>query len=266
MGKCSFCGRDAGMLRSAHGECERQLETAVDEFLSGRTERPALDATVGDLAAKTKSGVDVLLPRWDRAVELALEDGVLSADEEKRLVDGADAFGLEGAHLNERKTYQQLVKAAVLRELLEGTIPQRLKVQGLNLVLQKGEQVVWVFPNTEFIEMQTQRSFAGVSHGLGIRVMKGVYYRPSVFRGHPVERTSAVSRGNGALAITTKHISFVGPKTVRIPYRKIVAIEPYRDGIGLQRDAVTAKPMTFVTGDGWFTYNLATNLAQMADA
>lgn len=266
MGKCSFCGRDAGMLSSAHGECERQLATAIDEFLGGRTERTALDAAVRDLGAKTKSGADVLLPRWDRAVELALEDGVLSADEEKRLVEGAEAFGLDVAHLNDRKTYQQLVKAAVLRELLEGTIPQRLTVQGLNLILQKGEQVVWVFPNTEFIEQQTHRSFAGVSHGLGIRIMKGVYYRPSVFRGYPVERTTTVSRGKGALAITTKHISFVGPKTVRVPYRKIVAIQPYRDGIGLQRDAVTAKPMTFVTGDGWFAYNLATNLAQMAAA
>ena len=29
------------------------------------------------------------------------------------------------------------------------------------------------------------------------------------------------------------------------------------------RDAQTAKPQTFVTGDGWFAYNLAVNLAQM---
>ena len=29
------------------------------------------------------------------------------------------------------------------------------------------------------------------------------------------------------------------------------------------REAQTAKPQTFRTGDGWFPYNLATNLAQM---
>ena len=28
------------------------------------------------------------------------------------------------------------------------------------------------------------------------------------------------------------------------------------------RDAQTAKPQTFRTGDGWFPYNLVTNLAQ----
>ena len=29
------------------------------------------------------------------------------------------------------------------------------------------------------------------------------------------------------------------------------------------RDAQTAKPQTFRTGDGWFPYNLAVNLSQM---
>ena len=29
------------------------------------------------------------------------------------------------------------------------------------------------------------------------------------------------------------------------------------------RDAQTAKYQSFQTGDGWFAYNLATNLAQM---
>ena len=37
---------------------------------------------------------------------------------------------------------------------------------------------------------------------------------------------------------------------------------PYTDGFGIMRDAQTAKPQAFRTGDGWFPYNLATNLAQ----
>ena len=39
--------------------------------------------------------------------------------------------------------------------------------------------------------------------------------------------------------------------------------EPYDDGFGIMRDAQTAKPQSFRTGDGWFAFNLATNLAQM---
>jgi hypothetical protein len=48
-----------------------------------------------------------------------------------------------------------------------------------------------------------------------------------------------------------------------VAYSKIVAFEPYSDGFGIQRDAATALPQTFVTGDGWFAYNLVTNLAQI---
>ena len=46
-------------------------------------------------------------------------------------------------------------------------------------------------------------------------------------------------------------------------YDKIVDFEPYSDGFGIMREAQTAKPQFFRTGDGWFAYNLATNLARM---
>ena len=39
--------------------------------------------------------------------------------------------------------------------------------------------------------------------------------------------------------------------------------EPFSDSFGIMRDAHTAKPQSFRTGDGWFAYNLAVNLAQM---
>ena len=42
-----------------------------------------------------------------------------------------------------------------------------------------------------------------------------------------------------------------------------MSFDPYDDGFGIMRDAQTAKPQTFRTGDGWFPYNLAANLAQM---
>lgn len=66
------------------------------------------------------------------------------------------------------------------------------------------------------------------------------------------------------LGLTTKHIYFAGPKKrFRVRYDRIVSFEPYQDGIGIMREAQTAKPQSFITGDGWFVYNLATNLAQM---
>ena len=50
------------------------------------------------------------------------------------------------------------------------------------------------------------------------------------------------------------------------PFEVVLVLEECRfswpdDGSGIMRDAQTAKPQAFRTGDGWFAYNLATNLA-----
>jgi len=44
---------------------------------------------------------------------------------------------------------------------------------------------------------------------------------------------------------------------------KIVSFMPFSDGVGIQRDAATAKPQFFITGDGWFTYNLLMNVGNV---
>ena len=41
---------------------------------------------------------------------------------------------------------------------------------------------------------------------------------------------------------------------------RIEDFEPFSDGFGLMRDAQTAKPRGFLTGNGWFAYNLAVKL------
>jgi hypothetical protein len=70
----------------------------------------------------------------------------------------------------------------------------------------------------------------------------------------------------GVVVVTNKSIYFAGPKkSVRLPYEKIVSFQRFSNGLGATRDAATAKPQIFVTGDGWFTYNLVTNLAQLAN-
>lgn len=264
MGVCRFCGRDAGMMRSVHRACEQEIRHALASYFEGRSDLVSLTEVAARLGVNGATGKDLFAGEWDKAIDRSLEDGILSSDEEKRVIAAAELFALGQNELNEHGNWTALAKAATLRELFEGNMPERLKISGLSLVLQKGEKIVWAFPDAEYIEQRTQRGFSGVSHGLSIRVMKGVYYRPSVFKGSPVERTAAVSHGKGTLVITNKHVSFVGSKSIRIPYRKIVTVQPYKDGIGIQRDAATARPQSFVTGDGWFTYNLITNLAQLS--
>lgn len=89
-----------------------------------------------------------------------------------------------------------------------------------------------------------------------MRIAKGLYWRVGAFKGYPVETTETIHVGTGPLAVTSKHLYFYSPQEAfRIRHDKIVSIAPYSDGTGVQRDAATAKPQKFITGDGWFPYN-----------
>nr|MBA2679773.1 hypothetical protein [Ktedonobacteraceae bacterium] len=207
----------------------------------------------------------LLVKAWEDSVEQFLEDGVLEAAEEKRLVQFKERFALSQGDLDGNGALTKTAKAAVLRDILNGVIPHRVSLNGsLPINFQKSEQVVWAFSASKYLEDKTRREFVGRSQGVSVRVMKGVYYRVGAFKGHPVEHTERIHVDTGWFVVTDKNVYFAGPrKSVRIPYTKIVSFEPFSDGIGLMRDAASAKPQIFVTGDGWFTYNLVTNLSRI---
>ena len=206
----------------------------------------------------------LLAQAWEAAVEGSLEDGVLSLDEENALIRYLRRFNLSQGDVDANGAYHNMVKSAVIREAAEGLISDRLSsVPAVLFNLMKSEQLVWIIDGVDYYEVKTRRERRGTSHGLSIRVARGLYYRPSTFKSRQVEWEETVHEDTGLLGVTSKHIYFHGPrKRFRIRYDRIVSFEPYEDGIGVMRDAQTAKPQTFRTGDGWFIYNLATNLAQ----
>ena len=206
-----------------------------------------------------------VLHGWSNAIEAFLDDGVLSPQEETTLEAFQSCFKLTDDELNYDGSYTQVVQAAALRDILDGNVPQRIKLaDDLPFNLLKSEQVVWVFNDVDYYEEKKKTHYEGSHHGFSVRVAKGIYYRAGAFRGHPVETSQIVHLDSGVMGVTNKHIYFTGPrKSFRIKFEKVVSFTPYDDGIGLQKDAATAKPQIFVTGEGWFTYNLITNMAQM---
>lgn len=283
MGNCTYCGKPAGFLRGKHAECEEHHQQRERAIQGGR-QRIAVEvlrAIKGsdnfDILEKTIAEIEqssfvppterkaLLTKGWENSVEQFLEDGILDTTEEKRLVEFKERFALSQSELDRNGALTKTAKAAVLRDVLNGVIPQRMSVDGnLPINLQKGEQIVWAFSGSKYLEDKTRRQFVGSSQGVSIRVMKGVYYRVGAFKGQAVEHTERVHIDTGWVVVTNKNIYFAGPqKSVRLPYTKIVSFEPFSDGIGIMRDTATAKSQIFVTGDGWFTYNLVTNLSQI---
>jgi hypothetical protein len=277
MGNCKFCGEPAGFLRSKHAECEqrhengkKQITAAISEALSPSGSLDALQCSLTDSAqhcyVSDHERQTLLIRGWTSATDRFLEDGVFDESEEKRLIDFQTRFSLSESDLDASGAITKITKAGVIRDVLNGVIPRRMKVEGnLPINLQKDEEVVWVFPGCEYLEDTTRREYVGHSQGMSFRIMKGVYYRVGGFKGRPVDRTERVHIDTGIVVLTNEHIFFAGPvKALRVPYAKIVSFQPFSDGIGIIRDTSSAKPQIFVTGDGWFTYNLVTNLAHLS--
>ena len=275
MGDCAFCGQSAGLLRSQHKECaalnaqsQDKVRHAVAQCIQTGSDASHITSRILPLARQgfvpAKSLNDLLVDGWALAVYTFLEDGLLSPDEEARLMDFVQKTGI-GQKLQQHPSYSLLAKAAQLRDLAQGHLQSRMKFSGpLSVNLQKGEIPIWAFPGTEYLEDRERREFVGRSQGVSIRVMKGVYYRVGSFKGNPVTHQERVSLGNGTLYVTNKNLYFAGSqKSVKIPYGKIISFEQFSNGIGIMRDLATAKPQIFVTNDGWFTYNLITQASQL---
>ena len=283
MGNCKYCGKPAGFLRSKHPECEeeerkrKRLSYEGQEQISVEIVRSIKSSESFDMLEKrieeieqssflpTEERKPLLIKGWESAVEIFLEDGILDNTEEGRLLDFKKYFRLSQIDLDSKGLLTKTAKAAVLRDVLNGIVPKKMEIVGaLPINFLKREQTVWVFPESKYFEDKTRRQYVGGSHGFGFRIMKGVYYRVGSFKGRAVEHTERVHIDTGWVVVTDKNVYFAGPhKSLRLPYAKIVSFEPFSDGIGIMRDASTAKPQIFVTGDGWFTYNLITNLAQI---
>jgi len=284
MGICKYCGQPAGLFSNEHVACaelaraeehrraevmSRAAEAVATHLQSGQI-GPAGDAALAAMLGSLGVWGDAdrraaLALGWSRYVDACLADGVLDPDEERRIVQFAKANDLTRDELDQNGALTRLLQAAVIRDVLHGVIPPTpSNAQNLPVVLQKGEQAIWNFETSQYYEDRTRRQYVGGSSGVSIRVARGVYFRTGAFRGTPVETTERVLVDQGATIVTTKNLYFAGPtKALRIPYAKVVAFTPYTDGVGVIRDAASAKAQVFVTGDGWFIYNLVTNLARL---
>lgn len=275
MGICTYCGENAGFLRKTHKQCENINRSGWSEMIqlvantaSGDTNPTDLVEELGSIAKKCYINEgriqSALLTGWTAAVDQAIDDHFISNDEENRLTQFAEDYSLSKSELNAHGAYERLVQGTVIRDITEGIIPSKQSIEGnIPFNLQKSEQLIWVFQNAPYYEYRTRRERVGRSSGFSIPVVKGVYYHTGGFKSHYVEKSATEYVDTGLVGITNKHIYFSGStKSFRINYNKIVSFEPYADGIGIMRDAASAKPQTFTTGNGWFIYNLVTNLAQ----
>ncbi len=250
----------------------RRIEhVGVRVALANTDDSSGLEAFQAMLAASIlRSPTQAMVPVnvFTLAVEQALNDGLLPVEEEDALMRWVNHFDISDELNNRENALMRMSKAATLRRSIDGDYMDLVgaaRTQGHSIPfnLMKSETLVWLEQGVKYHQTKTRREFRGSSQGLSIKVTKGVYYRPSSFKGRSVSYEETVHADTGLLGVTTKHLYFHGERErFRVRYDRIVSFEPYSDGIGIMRDNQRAKPESFSTGDGWFICNLVTNLAR----
>lgn len=274
MGKCKYCGKDCGWFSRYHDACKQKFDQGVQELsalmdncFTGKTDfylkEKEIRSLMNDSFISDSFKEDVYINILDRAIEKYLDDGIIDADEKRMVARYIQFSGMTTATLNRNHAIEKMLQAEVLSDILNGRTPTpKVTIAGdFPFMLGKNEHFVWLFRNITLHQQKVRKEYVGRSRGVSVRIMKGVYYRTGGFRGHPVETTFMQKMGIGSVCLTDKHIYFASPeKSLKIPYAKILSVESYSNGIGLQKDGANDKPIFLEGLDSWFTYNVIANL------
>lgn len=277
MGKCKYCGIDAGFFKSKHNECEasyllastkltKMLLAAFKNFTDFYTIDTQIKNTIKENSIAEEALQNIYVQALDQAILHYLDDGLISVDESRTVARFQQYTGLPQQVLNANKSLEKVVQAGIIQQVMNGVVPTpAITIQGgLPFLLQKNEKIIWIFRNVAYYQQKTRREMRGRTQGMSFRVMKGVYYRVGGFKGTPIETTHNEYIDTGVVGLTDKHLYFSSSrKSFKLPYSKIIDIQSYSDGIGLQKEGATAQPLTLKGVDSWFVYNLITNIIQL---
>ena len=270
---CKYCGQNAGLFRSVHKKCEVARTNAkysiVEKVKQSIITTADFSKLEYDIKSEAEAGYinqselgDFYVLGFDRAVESFLDDGVISQEEEGRVLNFKKHFELDESILNKNGSYEKVAKGLILNDIFEGKVPKSRFYLTSNspFLLEKQEEIIWAFTNVEFYEQRNKTTYEGRSQGVSIKIAKGLYYRTGQFKGIPVTDSEMTFIDFGVLALTNKNLYFSSAsKSFKTPYKKLISMTQYSDGVGLQKDGISAKPQIFKDLDGWFTYNVISN-------
>jgi hypothetical protein len=120
-------------------------------------------------------------------------------------------------------------------------------IEVTNVVHGADELFYWEQPAALW-EVETHSQYVGGYSGVSVSIDRGVYARTGGMRGHKESKESLDPIDTGTLYLSDRRLVFSGGRgVVEIPYKKIGAIVPFKDGARV--DKINGKPLTFVTGD-----------------
>lgn len=274
MGKCKYCNQDAGLFSSHHKECKERFEEGVVKikqilnncFIMNKDfyiEKALINSIIQKSNINNSFLSQIYCDTFDNAIDNYLNDGVINSIERATAARFIQFSGVPQEILNKNKSVEKIVQSQIIQEVLEGKIPtpRQTIIGEFPFMLSKNETVVWLFRNIILHEQKVKKEYIGRSQGMSFRIAKGVYYRVGGFKGKPIESTTMEKIACGNLCLTNKNIYFSSSqKSFKLPYNKIINLETFSNGIGVQKDGVSSKHFFLENANGWFCYNIISNL------
>lgn len=275
MSKCKYCGEKAGLFKDSHDDCEQQylygrqsIISKLESSLFNGSDLSEVENEIQDIASS--SYIEDVRPLIIKGLESAIKNQIAETPLFKEQEDQMDAyvkhFELSQDKINDNKQWRQAIKALMIGELVDDKLPERVNIVGdLPILFQDDEKIIWLFQEVDYYKVQSKSRRVGNYSGWSGRVLKGLYYRWGNFQSESIKSMEIEHIDTGFLAFTQKQLYFYGNfKGFKLPYSRILAIEPYSDGVKIQKTHANAYPISFITNEGWFTYNLLINLHRMA--
>ena len=161
-----------------------------------------------------------------------------------------------------------MCKLIVINCLLNGKLPNSIHVdigdQFLNM--EEGEQAIANQKDATYNEIVEKKTHYGFSSGSTVSLGHGRYSRFGSFMSTESVSQGIATKGKGMLLLTNKNIYFLSSqKTVKLPYNKILSFSAYSDGLGIHLSDSRRRPIIIGKIDGWFVYNVVTNIRNLTD-
>ena len=274
--KCKYCGESTGLFKSMHASCDKRsldaqqqiMDLMIECFkkkqdfdrLKPQLEKIAHENFIDDLLL-TKISAYV----YKQIVEACIDQGQWSDEVDMLLYKFTKAFSPDSQHVVVWGVPTKIHHANIIHSLEKGEIPydDLIDSQTMGILFQRGEKPVYDHIGATLYQQVTRTHYRGGHAGFSFRVAKGLYFRSGGFKGEPVSTTEMKEIDYGDVVITDKNFYFKSPaKSLRIPFTKIISLEPYKDGLGIQTDGTRSQPMIIQGVNGWFMYNMISLLVQ----
>lgn len=240
--QCKNCGKKLPFLtiftsESICEDCKKKIASEI--------------TTVEEGIIATKSITEEqkeFLKKQDNPTALKIYSDIYTQFEADKELEETELDALEAIQnacrlTNEDIKFDERIKPYLYVQTIrkEGKLPSvKLHVGGTGEPILKKGEIVHFASEANLKEIRTVGlGYTGGSHGVSIRIAKGVSYRVGAHRGHIEKEDRLVDTSYGVLIITNKRIFLQpapGNKPLNIPLTKILSYNCYNNGLDVYKE------------------------------